>query len=95
MNLESVPCPLRGECPNDGVICRPEFNHNLTKSEMRVMELVFRGMPEADMADTLCLSPLTIRTHIRNALTRLGLHSRGEFMKYAAQHNLFCNNGKI
>lgn len=92
-NLESVACPLRGECPRDGIICRPSFDHRMTPAELRVMELLYRGLSDNDMADTLCLSVLTIRTHIRNALTRLGLHSRSEFLKYAALNDLF--HGKV
>lgn len=95
MNLESVSCPLRGECRYDGIICRPSFKRSLSPAELRVMALLYRGASDNDMADTLCLSVLTIRTHIRNALSRLGLHSRGEFLKYAAQNNLFKDHGKI
>lgn len=94
-NFESVPCPIHGECRYHGVICRPTFDHKLSPAELRVMELLYRGLSDNDMAATLCLSPLTIKTHIRNALTRLGLHSRGEFMRYAAQNNLFSSHGKI
>lgn len=89
MNLESVACPLRGECQYDGIVCRPSFDHTLSPAELRVMELLYRGSDESDIAGTLCLSILTVRTHIRNALRRLDLHSRAEFMRYAAQNKLF------
>lgn len=93
INLESVPCPMRGECRWDGIICRPSFSHTMTATELRVMELLYRGSSESDIAGILFLSILTVRTHIRNALRRTGLHSRSEFMKYAAQNKLF--DGKI
>lgn len=93
MNLESVPCPMRGECRWDGIICRPSFAHRMSPAEIRVMEPLYRGCSDTEIADSLCLSVLTVRTHIRNALLRLGLHSRAEFMKYAAQNDLF--HGKI
>lgn len=95
MNLESVACPLRGECPYDGIICRPSFKRSLSTAELRVMELLYRGRSDNEMADALYLSVHTIRTHIRNALSRLGLHSRGEFLKYATQNHLFKQHGKI
>lgn len=87
--FEHVVCPLRGECRYDHVICRPEYNHQLTPSEKRVMELVYEGLTEEEIGERLRLSPLTIHTHVRNAYARLGLHSKGEFIKYAAKHNLF------
>ncbi len=89
INLESVACPMRGECRYDGIVCRPSFNHSMTSSELRVMEMLYEGSTENDIADTLCLSVLTVRSHIRNALVRLKLRSRAEFMRYAAQHKLF------
>ena len=30
IHLECVPCPLRGECRLENVVCRPEFAHNLS-----------------------------------------------------------------
>lgn len=93
INLESVPCPLRGECKYDGVICRPSFDHRLSDAELRVMEPLYWGRTELEIADTECLSVHTVRAHIRNALRRLGLHSRAEFMRYAATNKIF--NGQI
>lgn len=87
--FEHINCPLRGECRHDRVICHPEFDHKLRPSELRVLELVYMGEPETNIALQLCLSGHTVRTHIRNALARLGLHSKAEFNKYASQHNLF------
>ncbi|MDE6553344.1 MAG: helix-turn-helix transcriptional regulator, partial [Muribaculaceae bacterium] len=93
MVLESVQCPMRGECRYDGIICRPSFDHNLSPSELRVMELLYKGTSESDIAGSIGLSILTVRTHIRNALRRLDLRSRAEFMRYAAQNKIF--DGKI
>lgn len=87
--FEHINCPLRGECKYDRVICRPEFDHQLSPAEKRVMALVYEGLTEEEIGDHLRLSPLTIHTHVRNAYSRLGIHSKGEFIKYAAKHNLF------
>ena len=91
--LESVPCPLRGECQYDGIICRPSFDHNMTPTELCVMARLYHGSSEADIASAMFLSILTVRTHIRNALRRLNLHSRAEFIRYASQNKLF--DGKV
>lgn len=87
--LEHVTCPLRGECRHENIVCNPEFNHNITAGEMRVMELLYRNVTIEDVADKLCLSPHTARNHKRNAMTRLGLHSMTEFVHYAHEHKLF------
>lgn len=92
-NFEVVQCPLRGECRHDHVICRPSFAHRLSAAELRVLAPLYRGMSEADIAESLCLSAHTVHNHIRNAYTRLCIHSRAEFMKYASLHDLF--NGKV
>lgn len=88
-HFEHINCPLRGECKYDHVICRPEFDHKLSRAERPVMALVYEGLNETAIGDRLRLSPLTIHTHIRNAYSRLGIHSKAEFVKYAAVHNLF------
>lgn len=94
LNLESVACPMRGECPYEDVVCRPSFDKALSPAEFRVMERLYDGCSESEIADALFLSVFTVRTHVRNALSRLGLRSRAEFMKYAASNNLFYD-GKV
>lgn len=87
--FEHINCPLRGECRYDHVICRPEFDHQLSPAEKRVMALVYDGLTEEEIGDRLRLSPHTIHTHVRNAYSRLGIHSKAEFIKYSTQNNLF------
>lgn len=88
-NFEHINCPLRGECRLDHVVCHPEFDHQLRPAEKRVLALVYDGRSEAEAAAQLYLSEHTVRTHIRNALVRLGLHNKADFMKFATIHNLF------
>ncbi len=87
--FEFVPCPLRGECKLECVVCRPEFDHKLSAAELPVMRLWYQGEDVKYIADKLCLSPHTIHNHIRHAYQRTGTHTRSEFVKYAAKHNLF------
>ena len=87
--FEYIQCPLRGECKHENVICRPTFDHQLSPAEMRVMRLVYEGLNESDIADKLRLSPYTVHTHVRNAYSRLGLHGKPEFVKYAAANDIF------
>lgn len=89
MRLECVPCPLRGECRMEGVICRPEFDSQLSDSEHRVLRLWYQGMSKEEIAEQLYLSIHTVNNHIRNAFARLGIHEKAEFFRYAEANNLF------
>lgn len=92
MNFEKVNCPLRGECQYEGVICSPVFNSKLSDAELRVMELVYNGYPKEEIAETLYLSPNTIKNHIKSVYCKLGIHEKSEFIRYANQNHLFNNN---
>lgn len=89
LNLECVPCPLRGECRNEGVICRPVFDSHISDAEMRVLKLWYEGYSKDEIAGELYLSVHTVNNHIRNAFTRLGIHEKAEFFRYAEQNHLF------
>lgn len=88
-HLERVPCPLRGECRMEGIICSPEFNSRLSESELRVLKLWYQGFTKEEIAEDLYLSIHTVNNHIRNAFARLGLHEKAEFFRYAESNNLF------
>jgi DNA-binding CsgD family transcriptional regulator len=55
----------------------------LSKREREVLELVADGLSGAEIADHLVLSPETVRTHIRNALTKLGASTRSQAVAIA------------
>lgn len=88
-NFERVSCPLRGECQYQGRICNPEFNSELSKSEKRVMKMFYDGMEVDEIAESLCLSPNTVKNHIKSSYAKLGVHEKAEFYRYAVQHSLF------
>lgn len=88
-SFEYVPCPLRGECKYERVICFPEFDHHISKAEMRVLLPLYNGKKKEEIAEDLYLSVHTVNNHIRNAFSRLGIHEKSEFIKYAEVNNLF------
>ncbi len=91
-NFEKVDCPLRGECKYEGIICCPKFNSKLSPAEERVMRLIYNGLSKEEVGDKLCLSPHTVKQHIKSAYCKLGVHDKGEFVKIATDNNLFNNN---
>jgi DNA-binding CsgD family transcriptional regulator len=50
----------------------------LRPRELTVLALYSEGLSALEIADVFVISPLTVRTHIKNAYRRLGVHSREE-----------------
>lgn len=88
-HFEKVPCPLRGECPHEGVICCPKFNSKLSDAELRVMRLVYGGMTNDQISAELFISPHTVKNHIKSVYLKLNIHEKAEFIRYANDNNLF------
>jgi DNA-binding NarL/FixJ family response regulator len=60
----------------------------LTKRESEILCYLARGHSGIEIAEILNISPLTVRTHIRNLIEKLGVHSRLEAVTYALQQGL-------
>ena len=58
---------------------------SLTAAELDVVDLVARGLTNREAAAKLFLSPETINTHLRHAFGKLGIRSRVELARLAAQ----------
>jgi len=50
----------------------------LRPRERSILELYADGLGTGDVANLLVISPHTVRTHVKNALQRLGMHSRDD-----------------
>jgi PAS domain S-box-containing protein len=64
----------------------------LTNREREVLSLLAQGARTGDIAESLSISPATVRNHIRNILQKLQVHSRLEAVAYALKHGLLTNN---
>ncbi len=60
----------------------------LTGREREVLELLARGLTQADIADRLVISPKTVGTHIQRVLGKLGVHSRAQAVALAHEEGL-------
>jgi len=59
----------------------------LTESEYAVAALVARGATNREVAEKLYLSPHTVNSHLRHVFTRLGIRSRVELARLAAERD--------
>ncbi len=64
----------------------------LTERERETLDLLAKGLTTADIAESLSISPATVRNHIQNLLHKLDVHSRLEAVTYALEHRLVSRN---
>lgn len=62
---------------------------SLTPREAEVLRLIAQGYTNRQVADQLTISVRTVESHRANLMDKLGLCSRVELVRYAAQHGLF------
>lgn len=55
----------------------------LTEREREIMTLVASGLHGADIAEDLFLSPETVKSHVHNAMGKLGAHTRAHAVAIA------------
>ncbi|MEV7500026.1 response regulator transcription factor [Streptomyces sp. NPDC093018] len=69
-------------------LAAPERLADLTAREREVMALAAEGLSNSEIAETLTVSPLTARTHIHRAMTKLGARDRAQLVVIAYQTGL-------
>ena len=73
----------RGPTPTE-----PERLDVLTERERDVVRLAAHGMSNDDIASALYMSPLTAKTHVSRAMTKLGVRNRTQLVVLAYQTGL-------
>ncbi|WP_159060021.1 helix-turn-helix transcriptional regulator [Collinsella provencensis] len=68
-------------CSNRLAITEASPVGNLTDREAEVSKLAAQGVGLRQIADELCISYATVRTHLANVYSKLGVHSRVELSR--------------
>jgi DNA-binding NarL/FixJ family response regulator len=71
-----VDTPHAGDNPRDRM-------RKLTRREREILSLLAQGRTTSDIARTLSISVLTVQSHVKNLLAKLGVHSKVEAIRYA------------
>jgi NarL family two-component system response regulator LiaR len=66
----------------------PAPTYDLTDREMEILKLMAEGLPNNSFANRLVVSQSTVKFHVSNILSKLGVLSRTEAVALALKHNL-------
>lgn len=66
----------------------PQEDYNLTEREKEMLQQLVSGKSQKQIASTLCLSPFTIATHMKNIYVKLHVHCRSEAVAKALKEHL-------
>ena len=61
---------------------------SLTEREREVVALVAAGLSNEEIAHRLVVSPLTAKTHVSRAMTKLNARDRAQLVVFAYEHGL-------
>src|SRR3954469_8549267 len=64
---------------------------SLTTREREIFELCIQGMPTAEIARQLCISPRTVETHRSRILRKLNAHSAVDLVRMAARWGMLSH----
>ena len=61
----------------------------LSDKELTVLQYASEGKTRDEIAVIVGVSPETVKTHRKNVYTKLGIHEKAEFVKYADKNEIF------
>ena len=88
LHFEEVRCPLRGICPDERIICKPQSLFRLTPAEKEVAKLYLRGDTFDMIAKELGKSPSTVKQQLWKLKKKLGAKNCREIIRVLRIHNI-------
>jgi DNA-binding CsgD family transcriptional regulator len=90
---------LRAQLRQHGIRRGPRAKHrheqagwgSLTPTETKIAGMVAEGLSNRQIAEQLVLSPRTVGTHVSHILAKLGVRSRIDIAREAAEHDRIAN----
>jgi DNA-binding NarL/FixJ family response regulator len=70
----------------------PDKTSDLTSREIEVLRLIAKGATNREIAEKLVISEGTVKNHISNILSHLGLRDRTQAAIYAREHGLLAGS---
>ena len=61
---------------------------SLTPREAEVLKLIAAGRSNAEIAETLVVSPATVKTHVNRIFYKTGARDRAQVVRYAYEHRI-------
>jgi putative two-component system response regulator len=83
--VDSGPQPETDHPPLPDQVVSPRPTRALSPREREIVTLLASGLTGEQIARHLFLSPATVKTHVRNAMTRLGAKTRPHLVMLAAE----------
>jgi LuxR family maltose regulon positive regulatory protein len=59
---------------------------SLTERELEIMHLLNQGLTRTEIAKSQSVSQNTVKTHLKNIYSKLGVHSRSEVLRIAKEN---------
>ena len=66
----------------------PTAQIDLTKREKEILRMLAMGSANVEIADTLCISPFTVKTHVQNIYHKIRVPNRIQAIFWATKHPL-------
>ena len=84
----SLPSNVQSTSSSPPVAPSPIYPAGLSAREVEVLRLLAKGLTNAQIAEQLVISRLTVNAHVRSIFSKLEVTSRAAATRFAVEHNI-------
>lgn len=84
-------CGRRGACKQEFIVCRPVLSvtgEKLSRCEIAVIKLIAEDLTDESIANKLCVSTNTIKSHRANITSKLDVKSKNGIVRFAIENKI-------